>query len=103
MIQCWESKSKKRPSFSDLVHSLSVSMESMAGYIDISESVLKSEESEDDTAQSMHSEEKEDGNKIFESEQTREHLEEEKIEIQVIGHHEELNVDNNVVRDETKV
>ena len=35
MQQCWDSQSKNRPTFSDIVGSLSQSLEAMAGYIDI--------------------------------------------------------------------
>ena len=33
MLQCWESEPGKRPPFSELVQSLSVALESMAGYV----------------------------------------------------------------------
>ena len=35
MLQCWELKSKNRPTFSDLVRTLSGSLEAMAGYLNI--------------------------------------------------------------------
>ena len=35
MQHCWELDPKSRPSFSDLVSSLSQSLEAMAGYIDV--------------------------------------------------------------------
>ena len=35
MQRCWELESKGRPSFSDLVSSLSQSLEAMAGYMDV--------------------------------------------------------------------
>ena len=33
MLQCWEFESKKRQSFSELVQSLSVTLETMADYV----------------------------------------------------------------------
>jgi hypothetical protein len=36
MLQCWELDLDTRPSFSQLVDSLSVYLEAMAGYMDIS-------------------------------------------------------------------
>ena len=35
MLQCWEFESKNRPTFSNLVNSLSQSLEAMAGYIHV--------------------------------------------------------------------
>ena len=35
MQQCWELEPKDQPSFSDLVSSLSQSLEAMAGYMDV--------------------------------------------------------------------
>ena len=35
MLRCWELESKDRPTFSDLVSSLSQSLEAMAGYMDV--------------------------------------------------------------------
>ena len=35
MLQCWEFDPKNRPTFSNLVQSLSQSLETMAGYMDI--------------------------------------------------------------------
>ena len=35
MLQCWEIEPKDRPCFSDLVSSLSQSLEAMAGYMDV--------------------------------------------------------------------
>ena len=35
MLQCWDLEPKGRPSFSDLVSSLSLSLEAMAGYMDV--------------------------------------------------------------------
>lgn len=36
MLQCWEAEAVLRPSFSDLVESVSVFLEDFAGYMDIS-------------------------------------------------------------------
>ena len=36
MLQCWKLQPDERPSFSDLVNSLSQSIEAMAGYMDVS-------------------------------------------------------------------
>ena len=35
MLQCWEIDPKSRPTFSDLVSSLSKSLEAMVGYMDV--------------------------------------------------------------------
>ena len=35
MQQCWDLEPKSRPSFSDLVSTLSQSLEAMAGYMDV--------------------------------------------------------------------
>ena len=35
MLQCWKLELEKRPSFSNLVSSLSQSVEAMAGYMDV--------------------------------------------------------------------
>ena len=35
MLQCWEFEPKKRPTFSNLVKSLSKCLETVAGYVDI--------------------------------------------------------------------
>ena len=35
MLQCWEMERKSRPTFSDLVSSLSQSLEAMVGYMDV--------------------------------------------------------------------
>ena len=35
MLQCWEFEPKRRPTFCNLVQSLSQSLEAMAGYMDI--------------------------------------------------------------------
>ena len=43
MLNCWELESDKRPSFSELVDSLSKLLQAMAGYMDFS-SITKSEE-----------------------------------------------------------
>jgi hypothetical protein len=44
MSQCWELEPKKRPPFSELVQSLSATMETMAGYVPLC--MEASEESE---------------------------------------------------------
>ena len=36
MLRCWEFKAKNRPGFAELVSSLSISLEAMAGYMDVS-------------------------------------------------------------------
>ena len=36
MLQCWENDADKRPTFSDIVGSLSQSLEALVGYMDIS-------------------------------------------------------------------
>ena len=43
LLNCWELESDKRPSFSELVDSLSKLLQAMAGYMDFS-SITKSEE-----------------------------------------------------------
>ena len=35
MLQCWDMEHKSRPTFSDLVSSLSRSLEAMVGYMDV--------------------------------------------------------------------
>ena len=39
ILQCWEFEAKNRPTFSSLVSSLSQSLEAMADYMDVSETV----------------------------------------------------------------
>ena len=41
MLQCWEPEAVQRPSFSDLVESISTLLESFAGYMDISTFEMK--------------------------------------------------------------
>ena len=36
MLRCWEFNAKNRPGFAELVSSLSMSLETMAGYMDVS-------------------------------------------------------------------
>ena len=41
MLQCWEPEAVQRPSFPDLVESISTLLESFAGYMDISTFEMK--------------------------------------------------------------
>ena len=40
MLQCWEFEAKNRPTFSILVSSLSLSLEAMADYMDVSGTII---------------------------------------------------------------
>ena len=47
MLQCWDPEPQSRPTFSDIVASLSQSLEAMADYLDINAFGNKAEYNED--------------------------------------------------------
>ena len=51
MLQCWEFEADKRPTFSELVEKLSVSLESMANYMDMQSGPAKPQSTGDSAMQ----------------------------------------------------